>query len=203
MPRVAADKQVRDVHAFDLQTKFLMEAINEVQMTNRFLDTKAGVLVSIESTLLFVVVAMIFDTQKFETIKQAILAMPPILAIFILLYSIIYVVVLVIHIIYTIRVLSPHRNPEAFVQNGGTRPKGLFFLTRDRITGIIKPTIREYVDQLSACSEQDILAEFTYEFMKLSYIRDDKAHNIQVSQNILRYLIVGIMVFGIILLVSY
>jgi hypothetical protein len=203
MPRQAANNKVGDVHAFDLQTKFLMEAINEVQMTNRFLDTKAGVLVSIESTLLFVVVAMIFDTQKFETIKQAIQAMPPALAIFILLYCAIYISVLVIHIIYTIRVLSPHRNAAAFVQTGGYKPKGLFFLSRDKVTGIVQPSIREYVDQLTGSSEQDILSEFTYEFMKLSYIRDAKAHNIQVSQDILRYLIIGIMVFGMILLVTY
>ncbi len=49
---------------------FLLEAIKDVQETNRFLDTKAGVLVGIESTLLFAVVATIFDSQKYTAIKE-------------------------------------------------------------------------------------------------------------------------------------
>ena len=191
------------VHAFDLKTRFLLEAISEAQTTNRFLDTKAGVVVSIESTLLFVVVATIFDIQKYQTIRDTIFSMSPFSAVLILVYCAIYVMILVAHIIYTIRVLNPSKNPGRFVQLAGYQPKGLFFLARDKATGKIRPTLEQYVDQLGGCSEQDILSELTFEFMKLSYIRDAKAENILNSMAILRYMIVGIMVFGLILVLSY
>jgi len=73
---VVLQSNQRDI--VDLKTEFLLEALNEVQETNRFLDAKAGVLVSIETTLLFVVVAMIFDSEKFVVIEQAVRVCPKI-----------------------------------------------------------------------------------------------------------------------------
>ena len=191
------------VHTFDLKTKFLFEAIEQVELTNRFLDTKAGVLVSIESTLLFVVVGLLFDSEKFNAIKASILTMPFMGALILLSYCTIYVLALVAHILYTIGVLNPTKNPQKHVQTGDYRPKGLFFLGKDKTTGKITPSLDDYVDQLAGCSEQDILSEVTFEFMKVSYIRDAKADRIHNSLMVVRYLIVGIMVFGIILVISY
>lgn len=191
------------VHTFDLKAKFLFEAIEQVELTNRFLDTKAGVLVSIESTLLFVVVGLLFDSEKFNAIKASILSMPFMGALILLLYCTLYVLVLVAHILYTIRVLNPTKNPQQHVQTGDYKPKGLFFLGKDKSTGKMTPSLGEYVKLLGDCSEQDILTELTFEFMKVSYIRDRKADNIHTSLGILKYMIAGIMVFGVILVISY
>lgn len=191
------------VHTFDLKTKFLFEAIEQVELTNRFLDTKAGVLVSIESTLLFVVVGIIFDSQLFTTIKQTVLSMPPWVASILLLYVAAYILTLVAHIMYTLTVLNPTKNPQKYVEIGDYQPKGLFFLGRNRTTGKITPSLDEYVNVLGDCSEQDILSEVTYEFMKVTYIRDSKSDRIHNSLKVVRYLIAGIMVFGVILVISY
>jgi hypothetical protein len=191
------------VHTFDLKAKFLFEAIEQVELTNRFLDTKAGVLVSIESTLLFVVVGLLFDSEKFNAIKASVLTMPFMGALILLLYCAIYVLVLVAHILYTIRVLNPAKNPQMYVQTGNYKPRGLFFLGKNKTTGKMTPSLEEYVSQLGDCSEQDILSELTFEFMKVSYIRDKKSDNIHNSLSILKYMIAGIMVFGIILVLSY
>jgi hypothetical protein len=113
------------------------------------------------------------------------------------------VIVLVAHIIYTLRVLNPSVNPARFVELEGYQPKGLFFLARDKASGRITPSLEQYLAQLGGCSEQNILAELTFEFMKLSYIRDTKAGHIRNTMGILHYLIIGIMVFGLILVLSY
>jgi len=82
----------------------------------------------------------------------------------------IYLTLLVAHIIYTVKVLSPLKNPEKFVQVDGYKPKGLFFLGKDKRSGKIHPSMREYIKQLSTLKESDIFNELVFELMKMSYI---------------------------------
>jgi hypothetical protein len=52
--------------------EFLIKAIEEVQETNRFLDTKAGVLVVFESSLLIVAVSSLVDASRLQLIQSLI-----------------------------------------------------------------------------------------------------------------------------------
>ncbi|MBE0669647.1 MAG: hypothetical protein IH588_03590, partial [Anaerolineales bacterium] len=173
----------------DLKTEFLLEALNEVQETNRFLDAKAGVLVSIETTLLFVVVAMIFDSEKFIAIEHTLKSMPLWNSLLVLLFCAIYLTFLVAHIVYTVKVLNPLKNPEKFVQIDGYKPKGLFFLGKNKTNGKIHPSMKEYVKQLSTLKDSEILNELVFELMKMSYIRDTKSERVENSLSLLKYLI--------------
>jgi hypothetical protein len=65
-------------------------------------------------------------------------------------YCAVYIVTLVGHIIYTLKVLSPSRNPEKFVQIEGYKPRGLFFLRRSRASGMIEPSLKKFAAQLGS-----------------------------------------------------
>ncbi|MCL4273696.1 MAG: hypothetical protein KJZ77_07480 [Anaerolineales bacterium] len=182
---------------------FLLEAIKDVQETNRFLDTKAGVLVGIESTLLFAVVATIFDSQKYTAIKETLLSIPLWQSVSILIYCLIYMFILIFHIIYTLRVLEPSKSPEMFVNVDGFKPKRLFFLSIDTTLKQITPSLKQYASQLRAIKEDDITNELIFELMKMSYIRDNKSSRVQFSIGFLKYLIAGVLLFGIILVAVY
>jgi hypothetical protein len=187
----------------ELKTRFLLEAIGEAQQTNRFLDAKAGVLVSFESALLFLVVATAFDSQRFADIKGTILSMPAWNLALILTYSGAYLLILIVHILYTLRALSPARDPEQHVILGGYQSKHLFFLKRDDSSGRIQPSLGEYAGQLATLKDGDVINELIFELMKLSYIRDVKSERVQRSLEVLKYLIVGVVVFGVLLAGSY
>jgi len=186
-----------------IKIQFLLEAIQEAQQTNRFLDTKAGVLVSFESALLFLVVATVFDSQRFTEIKATILSMPVWNSALILAYCAAYLLTFVAHIIYTIKVLGPSKDPQEYVRMEGYKPGGLFFLTKDKSDGKIHPSVKAYAGRLASIRDSDVINELIFELMKLSYIRDTKAGRVQRSLEVLKYLIVGIVVFGIMLAFSY
>ncbi|NTW09593.1 MAG: hypothetical protein HGA28_08515 [Anaerolineaceae bacterium] len=187
----------------ELKTRFLLEAMGEAQQTNRFLDAKAGVLVSFESALLFLVVAIIFDSRRFAEIKGTILSMPAWNSALILVYCAVYLSILIAHIIYTLRALSPARDPEQHVSMGGYKSKRLFFLKRDDSSGKIQPSVAEYAGRLSSLKDREVIHELVFELMKLSYIRDVKSERVQRSLEALKYLIVGTVVFGVMLALSY
>lgn len=180
-----------------------MKAIEEVQETNLFLDAKAGILVSVETTLMFVLVAAIFDRDKFDAIKEMILSLPGWNSWLIILYYAVYLGLFIVHILYTVKVLSPIKNPQDHVQMDGFKPAGLFFLRRNRKSGKVEPTMQEYSRVFSSFTENDIMNELIFEFMKLSFIRDTKSDRVQASLKFLKFLIVGILVFGIVLVLSY
>lgn len=195
--------KTKEIHkGMDLRKEFIFESILEVQETNRFLDAKAGVLITIETTLLFVVVSNIFDSQKYAPIKATIQAMPQWLSTLILVYCIIYMTLLIFHILYSLRVLYPTKDPSVFVDTGSYKPRNIFFLKTGR-NGKIAPSLKDYAKTVNSSTDDDIINELIFELMKLSYIRDMKSSRIQNSIRFLNVLIVGVVIFGFILVAAY
>jgi len=179
--------------------EFLIKAIEEVQETNRFLDTKAGVLVVFESSLLIVAVSSLVDASRLQLIQSLISRVAIGYLMLLAVYFIGYVIALVVHILITLRVIFPRETPEAHVELGDFQPKRLFFLHKLDQNQRIKPSLPEYSAQLSAMSDDDIAKEYAFELLKLSYIRQRKSDGLALSFKFLSALLIGIVVFGFLL----
>jgi hypothetical protein len=179
--------------------EFLIKAIEEVQETNRFLDTKAGVLVVFESSLFIIAVSSLADTSVLQLIQNLISRAAPGYLIFLAAYLIIYIVALTIHILITLKGIFPQRNPEAHVELGDSQPRRLFFLFELDENEKIRPSLPEYIARLASVSDDDIIQEYALELSKLSYIRRKKSDSLRLSFRLLSVLIVGAVVFGFLL----
>jgi len=182
----------------DSQTKveFLKSAIEEAQETNRFLDTKASILVAFESSLLVILVSILIDTEKLQTIQTFLSQIPGGYMVFLIAYTILYVVTLIVQILISLKVVLPKESPESHVNTGDHQLEGLFFLHQTDLYEQIAPSIAKYSALLEQMSEQDIIAEYIFELQKLSYIRKVKNDNLGLSFRILNGLIIGTVLFG-------
>ena len=183
----------------DSQTKaeFLKSAIKEAQETNRFLDTKASILVAFESSLLVILVSILIDTEKLQTIQTFLSQIPTGYLVFLIVYTILYVVTLIVQILISLKVVLPKESPESHVNTGDYQPRKLFFLHQTDSNGQITPSIAKYSALLEQMSAQDIIAEYVFELQKLSYIRKVKNDNLGLSFRILNGLIIGTVLFGL------
>jgi hypothetical protein len=199
----SADEENETASA-NIQTKaeFLKTAIEEAQETNRFLDTKASILVAFESSLLVILVSILIDTEKLQTIQTFLARIPPVYLIFLIVYTILYVVVLIAQILITLRVVLPKESPERHVNIGDRQPKKLFFLYETDSNRQIAPSTSEYSTRLGQMSEQDIIDEYVFELQKLSYIRKKKHDSLALSFRILNGLIVGTVLMGLFFIVG-
>jgi hypothetical protein len=183
----------------EAKTGFLVKAIEEAQATNRFLDTKAGTLIVFESSLLAIALYSLLDQSTLEWI-QALARQVPIGYLVVLAACFIcYVVGLVVHILLSLRIILPAENPEAYVAQDGFRPQRLFFLHRLDEEGRLRPSVVEYSMRLSGMDDDDIINEYIFELLKLSYIRKVKSDRLSFCFRLLAFLIVGIVVLGLLL----
>ena len=175
----------------EIRREFLIRAIEEVQETNRFLDTKAGVLVAFESFLLAFAAFSVVEKSVLDSV-QNVFDEAPGSYVFILGASFAgYLIALVFHVIYTLRVIFPQENPAHHVVYEGFQPHGLFFIYELDEQQQIQPSIPAYARALTEMSDSDILQEYAFEFLKLSYIRKHKSDGLMVSFWLLQTLIVG------------
>jgi hypothetical protein len=179
--------------------EFLINAIKEVQETNRFLDAKAGVLVALESSLLIVAISSLTDTSRLQLIKNLIGSGNTGYLAFLAVYFVVYAIALVIHILIMLKIIFPTEDPEAHVHLGDFQPRRLFFLHILDQSRKIEPSVPEYFSQLAAMSDDDITKEYAFELLKLSFIRKVKSDGLAFSFRFLGVLIVGIAVFGLLL----
>ena len=85
--------------------EFLLKAIEEVQETNRFLDTKAGVVVVFESSLLVLVTSSLIDKNVLDLISSFIDRISPGYFIFLAIFAGAYLLALVGHILHNLRMI--------------------------------------------------------------------------------------------------
>ncbi|TEU14568.1 MAG: hypothetical protein E3J21_15610, partial [Anaerolineales bacterium] len=137
------------------KTEFLIKAIEEVQETNRFLDTKAGALIVFESSLLVIATYSFFDKSTLELIQFLVNRVAIGYLIFLVIYFICYLVALVTHILLSLRVIFPQEAPEAHIDLGDFQPKRLFFLYRMDERQRLRPSVVEYSTQLADMSDDD------------------------------------------------
>jgi len=181
------------------KTEFLIKAIEEVQETNRFLDTKAGALIVFESSLLAIAAYSLFDKSTLELMQILVNRVAIGYLVFLMICFICYLIALITHILLSLKVILPQENPETHVDFGGFQPKRLFFLHKLDEKRRLKPSVVEYSMQLTDMSDDDIINEYIFELLKLSYIRKTKSDRLAFSFRFLAFLIVGIVMLGLLL----
>jgi hypothetical protein len=188
--------------SIERRIEFLTLAIEEVQQTNRFLDTKASLIAAFVSSLLVVVLTILIDTEKIEAIQALLLQIPLGYLVLLIVYMAVYAVALTAQVLITLRVIFPHEFPEKHVDLGDYMPRRLFFLFKVDRNGKMQPSVPDYSALLNQMSEDDIINEYVYELEKLSYIRKVKSDRLMRSFRILGGLVVGMAVLGILVVVG-
>ena len=173
--------------------EFLIHAIKEAQTTNDFLDKKAGVMVALESSLVAIVVNNSVNYDNSQILKNLFEAHSPGLILLLL-----FMVGVLLHILFTIKVILPSESPEAHIDLGDYQPKRLFFLHKLNSKQKITPSHPDYIAQLSAMSDEELTKEYTFELLKLSYIRKMKSDNLTRSLKFLKLLLVGIVAMAVV-----
>jgi hypothetical protein len=176
---------------------FVLNAIEDANETNRFLETKAGVLIAFETSFLAVAAYSLFDKSTLELIQTLVSGVASWYLVLLVVCFVVFLIMLVMHILFTLRVTMPQEAPEAHVDLGDFEPKRLFFLHRLDKDQVLGPSVTEYSEQLAAMSEADITGEYIFELLKVSYIRKAKSDRLSASFRYLRYQIVGIVVLAI------
>lgn len=182
--------------------EFLLKAIEEVQETNRFLDTKAGVVVVFESSLLIMVATSLMDQSVSDLITSIQKNTSTGYFIFLLVFIGVYLAALIFHILHTLKVVFPQESPNQHVDVTDFAPRNLFYLYELNKKDIIQPSVMEYAKKLKKMDDVDITNELIYELMKLSYIRKKKNDRLAFSYRFLGFLIVSLVIFGILIAVS-
>ena len=185
-----------------MKMEFLLKAIEEVQETNRFLDTKAGVVVVFESSLLVMVATSLMDKSVLELVSSIAQSTSKGYFIFLVIYIAFYLAALIGHILHTLKVIFPQEAPNQHVDIAEFEPQNLFYLYQLNKKDIIQPSVMKYSEKLSEMDSDDIINELIYELMKLSYIRKKKNDRLAFSYRFLGILIVSLVLFGILIAVS-
>lgn len=170
---------------------FLINAIKEAQTTNDFLDKKAGVMVALESSLIAIVVNSSLDYDKSSILKEFFRSHTS--GLILLLF---FVVCVLVHILFTLRVILPHESPESHVELGDYKPRRLYFLNKLETNKKIYPSHTEFISQLFMMNDEDIAKEYTFELLKLSYIRKMKIHNLTQSLKLLKLLLIAYVIIA-------
>lgn len=180
----------------NMKMDFLIKAIEEVQETNRFLDTKAGVVVIFESSLLVFMISGFMDKSVLELVYSLKNNISIGYLIFLSIYVAAFFLALIIHILITLRVIFPQESPENHIDFSGFEPKRLFYLFKLSKNDVIQPSVLDYSEKLLEINEDEMLHELVFELMKLSYIRKKKNNRLAISLKFLGVLIVSLVVFG-------
>lgn len=179
------------------KTDFLFKAIDEVQQTNRFLDAKAGLLSGFESALLVILISNFLDNARLQLIFELYNGQKWYFLILLVGYILLYVISLVSHILFTLRIILPFENPESHVNPGNFKSRNLFFIHKLDKNKKIIPSLSTYRDEMSKMGPEDMMSELILEFLKLSYIRKTKSDHLRSSLRSLYILIVGMVILGL------
>lgn len=182
------------------KVEFLTLAIEEVQETNRFLDTKASLIAAFVSSLLVIFLSILVDTERLQAVQDFLLQVPVGYLVFLIIYLAAYVILLIVQVLITLQVIFPKEFPEDHINLSGYEPRRLFFLFKVDKDDRIVPAVHDYFKDLEEMGEEDIVNEYIYELEKLSYIRKLKSDRLGRSFHLLSALIIGVLVLGILII---
>lgn len=178
-----------------IEIEFVTKAIDVVQETNRFMDTKAGTIAAFESVLLVVVFSNLINVSTVELVQTLVRRVATAYVLFLAVYFICYLIALVVHILLTLRVLYPQESPKEHVDFDGFEPTELFFLYELDKKQRMRPSVLGYSTKLTNMSDDDFIKEYVFELLKVSYIRKRKSDRLRFSLRLLGVLVVGLVVF--------
>jgi hypothetical protein len=184
------------------QVDLVLNAIEDATETNRFLETKAGVLIALETSFLAIAAYSLFDKSTLELIQTLVSGAATWFLVLLAVYFVGFLIALVMHILFTLRVIMPQEAPEAHVHLGDFEPKRLFFLYRLDKDQKLGPSVTEYSRQLAPMSEADITSEHIFELLKLSYIRKAKSDRLNALFRYLRFQIIGFVVLAVLVVLG-
>lgn len=169
--------------------EFLYSAIQDVQETIRFTDTKSGTIIVLGTALIAAIVTLIDKyvaaLNKLDSISKA----------FLIVGFILFCLFLLIAIFLSLKSINPSNNPEKHIELGNLKyePKIKYYLSgvcpsmklRDYFfeNKNIKFSIsaQQYNESLEKCDHNDLQTSLVYEFLKLSYIKEKKLKRTQSS----------------------
>lgn len=183
------------------QMSFVELAIDEVQQAHRFLETKAGLLLTFESSLLAILLTLIIE--NLGVIRPLLADIPVVYLQFLGVCTIVYLVILTAQMLTTISVIFPVESPEHCVRLEGCKPARLFFLCKTDSEGRIQPSVRRYLAKLKDMGHDEILQEYIFELEKLSTIRKLKSDQLIRSFRLLKVLIAGAVLLGLLTLIGF
>jgi hypothetical protein len=172
--------------------EFVYKAIEEVQESNRFLDTKAGLLVVFESSVFVIIIAGIFEQSAITFYRQLLSQLSPGWEILIKGVVILYLLSICLQILYTLRTIFPSEAPHLHVNLGSFSPTELFYQYKLDSNDRMATSVVQFSKQLCEMDRGDILMELTYEFLKLSYIRKKKSDRLRISIQMFSAFIISI-----------
>lgn len=181
------------------KTGFVAHAIESAQAAIGNLELRAGFLVVVEAALLVVVISGLAGNPLLALVRRLVEQNVVWYAALLLASFIIFAVALIIHIILTIRVILPIANPEMYITLGSFEPQHMYFLNQLDQSGRLTPSVSAYSEQLAELSDEELLEEYTYELMRVSYVRRIKGERFWVSLLFLAGLVIGLTVFGFLL----
>jgi hypothetical protein len=181
--------------------EFVYKAIEEVQESNRFLDTKAGLLVVFESSIFVIILAGIFEQSALTFYGHFLSQFSPGWEFLIKGLVILYLISICIQILYTLKTIFPSEAPNLHVNLGSFSPTELFYQYKLDSNDKIAISVVDFSRQICEMDKGDILMELVYEFLKLSYIRKKKSDRLRISIAMFSAFIISIAILLSIVLI--
>lgn len=177
--------------------EFLYKAIEDSQLTIRFVDTKT----SVTTFVVGLIVALL--TSGLPDFANYFWNMPPVIQ----FISFTVIVISGLHIALTlniaIQVVYPKTNPSQHIIKT-TNLKEVFYiyeLAEDGGKSVIKQTYEDYLTKLNSINSIDeLIKELAYELLKVSYIREIKISNVKKMK---KYLYVVLLSLPFLLCIHY
>jgi hypothetical protein len=173
----------------DTRLEFIYNAIQDVQETIRFTDTKSGTIIVLGTALIAAIVTLI---DKYITLMSK---LGNISKIVLIIGFILFCISLLVAIILSLKSINPSNNPEEHIELGDLKykPKIKYYLSelfpsmrlRDFLfeseDSKFSVTARQYNELLINCSSNDLQNSLVFELLKLSYIREKKLKRTKYS----------------------
>ena len=182
--------------AAEVKTRFIAEAVEEVQTAIRYTEAKAAFVSVFETGILILFVAGLSDSGLVLQIRSLVDQGTVWFAALLLASFVVLIVALIVHILLTLRVLLPVARPGQHVILGDYEPKGLFHLGHIDQAGRITPSVTAYTEILKGLGPDEVMAEFAYQQLRLSYVRRLKEERLYTSFLFLGGLVIGVTIFG-------
>jgi hypothetical protein len=163
-----------------LKKEFIFKAIEDVQETIRFLDSKAGVIVIFLSSIFIFLITKLTDQSTVEFLLSYKNMVPMGYYKFLEVIAIIIFIKLLFLILLTLRIIYPNSSPEKNIDLDFYTPKRIFFLYKLNKKKYIVPTIHEYFSIFHQMDNEDFYKELIFELQKVSYIRHNKSKGLNL-----------------------
>lgn len=190
---------------------FLYNAINDTQETIRFTDSKSGAVIIVVMGLIAGLVTLI---DKYYIVLKELPSLPKDIAIFGIIY---FLSCLFISLILALRSINPANNPNHHIEIGdwSDRPNIKYYLSgltplmrwkdylwelKDSKFGL---SASEYHRDVEGSEDDDLLRALTFEFLKLSYIKEKKMQRTKVSLKCLEQCVLAVAITSIMVVVTY